>query len=260
MTNASGRVIWSDECFAELAYAAGVAVGDLARIALSSGAEAPDAGLPWPVERVDLSAAAGGSGPGEETWLLIRLDAPLLDPRSDQSAADDETDPTTGVLSRRAILARLEAACRPRPTAPFVVLFLDLDGFKTVNDRWGHLAGDACLAEIGRRLRGALRAGDCVGRFGGDEFLVLVHGPADADAAAPIERRLADAVAAPIGVRGETVLLGASIGVAAFDGGGPTDLIERADRAMYRQKSGRQEGANAQRASDGDVADPAELG
>jgi diguanylate cyclase (GGDEF)-like protein len=142
------------------------------------------------------------------------------------------TDALTGALNRRELLARLEQ--RLASGRPTTLHFLDLDGFKPVNDAHGHEAGDAVLREVAARLRAAAGPDDLVGRMGGDEFAVV--GSAQLSAA-----RLASAVEAPIEIGGEparTVTVGASIGSAANDAG-PIDadaLVSAADAAMYEAK------------------------
>jgi diguanylate cyclase (GGDEF)-like protein len=123
------------------------------------------------------------------------------------------------------------------------VMFVDLDGFKAVNDRHGHAAGDRVLQESANRLRAVLRDEDVLGRFGGDEFVVVLseQRSAGGDLAARVLLRLRDAMVPPIPVDGEPCQLGASIGVATF----PDDardlqvLLQRADAAMYDAKRAR---------------------
>jgi diguanylate cyclase (GGDEF)-like protein len=117
------------------------------------------------------------------------------------------------------------------------IFFLDLDGFKGVNDRLGHLAGDALLRAIAGRLLAWVRPGDAVSRFGGDEFTVLVREVGSAEAAGTIAERLTEAVRSPVAVGGEEISLTPSIGIAlgAMDEK-PEDLLDRADKAMYSAK------------------------
>ncbi len=117
------------------------------------------------------------------------------------------------------------------------VLFLDLDGFKDVNDTLGHTVGDELLCAIAERLRGALRPGDLAGRLGGDEFAVLLDDVADVHEAVQVGERLRALLAEPVALRNHVLTLGASIGVAAFaDGSSAEDLLRDADLAMYRAK------------------------
>jgi diguanylate cyclase (GGDEF)-like protein len=143
-------------------------------------------------------------------------------------------DPLTGLPNRREFLDQLsnDLALAPR----CVILFCDLDGFKNVNDRFGHGAGDELLVEVGRRLRACVRHDDVVSRFGGDEFLILLrdHAPSDVPA---VRDRIAEALSRPITLRDEQVNIGASIGIAIASGESNAEaLIRRADRAMYEAK------------------------
>jgi diguanylate cyclase (GGDEF)-like protein len=155
-----------------------------------------------------------------------------------------QTDPLTGVLNRRSLIERLDAACvRARArNLPISVLFLDLDHFKQINDTFGHAAGDACLAGIIPPIQAELRQSDVIGRYGGEEFVVILYG-ADAASAYPIAERICRRVSdIRIEGFGAAVRLTCSIGVAASDtlevwG---QHLIAHADTAVYAAKrSGR---------------------
>ncbi len=155
-----------------------------------------------------------------------------------------QTDPLTGVLNRRSLIERLEAACaRARARGlPIALLFIDLDHFKQINDTFGHQAGDACLRAIVDPIHAELRQSDVIGRYGGEEFVVILSS-ADAAAAAPIAQRILDRVA---GVRvdgfGLPITLTCSIGIAASDTLGiwGEPLLAQADAAVYvAKRSGR---------------------
>jgi diguanylate cyclase (GGDEF)-like protein len=154
-----------------------------------------------------------------------------------------QTDPLTGVLNRRSLIERLDAACmRARARGlPISVLFIDLDHFKQVNDSHGHAAGDACLHAIIAPIQAELRQSDVIGRYGGEEFVVILSG-ADATAARPIAERICRRVA-EVRVEGfGQIPLTCSIGVAASDtlGVWGQHLIAHADTAQYAAKrSGR---------------------
>jgi len=149
------------------------------------------------------------------------------------------TDDLTGALNRRAVLARLaeEARRQDRYGGDLSILMLDLDHFKRINDTYGHLAGDEALTHVGATLAEALRATDALGRYGGEEFLVLMPGTDLAGA-----RRLAERVrwslsSAPLTLAGERVRLTCSVGVAAASGRcAPDALLAAADRALYQAK------------------------
>jgi diguanylate cyclase (GGDEF)-like protein len=153
-----------------------------------------------------------------------------------------EHDPLTGVLNRRAILARLRAEfAKARQTEESLsVLFLDLDHFKHVNDSYGHRAGDQCLRGVIEPIAGELRQGDALGRYGGEEFLILLPGAGAADAEVVAERIRRRVQEMPMLISGVRIGLTVSLGVAALDAdvAVPDDLIERADAALYRSKSG----------------------
>ena len=143
-------------------------------------------------------------------------------------------DHLTGLPNRREFLDQLSNGLAHAPQC--VILFCDLDGFKSVNDRHGHEAGDELLVEVARRLRACVRQSDLVSRFGGDEFLILLRDQAPSVVTAVCDR-IADALSRPIELRVEQVSIGASIGLAIATGEADADaLIRRADRAMYEAK------------------------
>ncbi|MBA3653646.1 MAG: EAL domain-containing protein [Actinobacteria bacterium] len=153
-------------------------------------------------------------------------------------------DGLTGLPNRTLVLDRLRVALARRGGAPCrtVVFFADIDRFKRLNDQFGHAAGDLILLEIGRRLATAVRPGDTVGRFGGDEFVIVCEN-LDEAAIAAMASRLMIMVANPISVDGEDVSATVSIGVAVSepDANRPanetaTALLEHADAAMYQAK------------------------
>jgi diguanylate cyclase (GGDEF)-like protein/PAS domain S-box-containing protein len=147
-------------------------------------------------------------------------------------------DPLTGLLNRAGLREHVDLAWTDRTSgAPVAVLFGDLDGFKGVNDALGHDAGDEVLVHVAERLRTAVRAGDVVARWGGDEFVVLCPTVASIDDATRIADRIRVAIEAPFRVGPGLAEIGISVGV-AVDSGQPLPdlLIKDADAAAYRAK------------------------
>ena len=150
--------------------------------------------------------------------------------------AQARTDALTGLPNRAAFQEALDAAASPAGDGA-VVLFIDLDDFKAVNDRLGHRAGDALLREVASRLSGTTRAQDTCARLGGDEFAVLLPGTSAADAEVVAER-LRQAVTGPVAIDPDVVRVGASIGLAvAAPGSDPDAVLQSADTAMYAVKN-----------------------
>lgn len=152
-------------------------------------------------------------------------------------------DPLTGLPNRRLVVDRLEQATAETSRGGRVaVLFLDLDGFKAVNDAHGHAAGDAVLVETAARITAALRPGDTVGRMGGDEFVVLLR-PGPDEPVEQLARRLAgrlrSSLAEPVEHLGQQHRVTASVGLAyATAGDDPDRVLRDADTAMYSAKTG----------------------
>jgi diguanylate cyclase (GGDEF)-like protein/PAS domain S-box-containing protein len=154
-----------------------------------------------------------------------------------------DTDPLTGLANRRRLERTLSAAVARAQghERRVAVLMLDLDGFKAVNDRLGHAAGDATLREVGGRLRGVVRERDLVARVGGDEFvIVLTDVGGRSGATVDCRERVTAALAQPLEVEGEPVHLSAAVGTATSpdDGTDGAALLAHADRAMYANKRG----------------------
>jgi diguanylate cyclase (GGDEF)-like protein len=147
-------------------------------------------------------------------------------------------DALTGLPNRTLLHRRAERDLRGDD--PAAMLLIDLDRFKEVNDTLGHDYGDALLVEVAERLGAALRRGDTLARFGGDEFAVLVAGAPDRAAVVELAGRLQEALRRPFALRGVAVELEASIGVALYPEHGTTAgrLLQRADVAMYEAKRG----------------------
>jgi diguanylate cyclase (GGDEF)-like protein len=179
-------------------------------------------------------------------WALVGLGAGLLvaaalagraalQLRHLRAAA--AVDPKTGLLNAVAWerAARRELAVAARAARPVAVLLVDIDHFKRVNDRFGHLAGDEVLRRVGAVLRSGVRAADTVGRFGGEEFVAVLPGAGDVDALAVAERlRHRIRAVRPAGGDPISVSIGASC--APTDGVELATLLTAADRALYRAK------------------------
>ncbi|HJV21549.1 MAG TPA: diguanylate cyclase [Holophagaceae bacterium] len=150
-------------------------------------------------------------------------------------------DALTGLPNRALLLDRLSQALRSLERRPrtLALLFLDLDGFKPVNDRMGHAAGDLLLVEVGSRLAECLRPEDTLARMGGDEFILLLDEIEDAAAALKVAQRVTELVARPFHLVGEEVRISVSVGVALTQVPmAPERLLHQADMAMYSAKRG----------------------
>lgn len=161
-------------------------------------------------------------------------------------------DALTGLPGMRLVTDRLQVAISgaSRNQRKMALLFIDLDGFKAVNDGFGHDAGDAVLKEVAQRLRQTVRGEDTAARIGGDEFLVILSGLLDVGDVTTVAEKLIAAIGKPIAFSGADVQVGASIGIAVFPEHGNTveALRQMADGAMYSvKKSGKNGYAFAER-------------
>ena len=153
-------------------------------------------------------------------------------------------DQLTGLANRKLLEERLDAAIATaaRSEHPVSVVFVDLDGFKAINDNLGHRVGDQVLVEVAERLRRFARAGDPVARYGGDEFVIVCEG-ADATAGEVVAERLREEVRRPLDSVPPRYAVGASIGVVSWESGSSNvpsadHLLRLADEAMYASKRG----------------------
>ena len=153
------------------------------------------------------------------------------------------TDPLTGLANRRAVMARLEADVASGK--PFALALLDLDGFKQVNDTFGHQVGDALLVVVADRLKAASPESNLVGRLGGDEFIVLMRGASTRETAGQRTSALLAELARPVTINGHAITFGASLGfaVVGIDGTTAEKLLTVADEALYAVKRERKAAA-----------------
>lgn len=203
----------------------------------------PDGSVVWVLHGVALVLGADGA-PG---WYAVSAQditerrqaeqelRELTEVLTEQAARD----PLTGLANRALLGERLRGALASaaRSGGSTGVMFLDLDDFKSVNDRLGHAAGDVVLRVVADRLRAGVRPSDTVARVGGDEFVILVDNASDAGLTA-LSQRLQTAVCAPLHVAGQSLNVRVSVGVARADRGAmlPDELLFRADARMYDQK------------------------
>jgi diguanylate cyclase (GGDEF)-like protein len=185
-----------------------------------------------------------------------------LERERDQQFRLATRDTLTGVSNRRLLqqLAQHTIAQSRRHGRRFAFAFYDLDGFKTVNDRWGHACGDELLRQVGQALGSGVRDIDTVARVGGDEFLLLLAPPLDLEPAQKVVERVRDLVAGIAQVCGHDVAVSASVGLAFYPDHGQTleSLMASADRAMYRAKQGAPKGWVLYAPLDGAPRAPAE--
>jgi diguanylate cyclase (GGDEF)-like protein/PAS domain S-box-containing protein len=262
ITDQSGKIVWVNEAFCQVSgYTAEEALGSTPAM-LQSGRQSPAShadmwqtirsGRVWHGEVVDQRK--DGS-----TYRADEVITPLRDAKGavshfiavqhDITQREKEYqherylayhDQLTG-LPNRAMLRDIQQkvlahAMRTQQLVAF--MFVDLDGFKPVNDRLGHNVGDHLLAAVADRMRTGIRQSDTIARVGGDEFAVLVSGLDGRETAELLARKLLDALSRPFVMRGEKFSISASIGIAMFpaDGANGDALLVHADRAMYQAK------------------------
>jgi diguanylate cyclase (GGDEF)-like protein len=207
---------------------------------------------PWKWALIHGSFIAVASMAGVTSWSMseadhrrMKLDTALLHAQREATLVHAaHHDQLTGLPNRRRVIEHLHAAtARSRANTTMLgVLFIDLDGFKPINDTYGHVVGDAVLMATADRLRAAVRGSDLAARLGGDEFVIVYEGLHNCDALETATARIEAMLGEAIVLGNELVLtVGASIGhVLATGDDEPEDLIERADLDMYRVKRMRQ--------------------
>ena len=178
---------------------------------------------------------------GLEATLIWQMVTQLKDTR-DELQKMVHFDVVTGLPNRTLFFDRFKNALAQakRHDQKLAILFLDLDGFKSVNDTFGHVAGDTVLKEVATRLPKAIREVDAVARFGGDEFVLLLNNVKNEKNTALVADKIMAALSEPFIIDGETCKIGASIGISIFpdDDVDMDSLISQADTAMYTAKNG----------------------
>src|SRR5262249_32887830 len=174
---------------------------------------------------------------GDLSYLIGQMEDVSKRKESEEDLARQALhDSLTGLPNRTLFSDRVRVAASRRANHGFAIIYLDLDGFKLVNDTLGHAAGDEVLVEVSRRIEGLLRGGDTVARLSGDEFALLCEGVALSQVRT-IADRVIGAMSKPIDVQGHPIVQAASIGIALYGPGGqpvdPEDMLGDADMAMY---------------------------
>ncbi|HET9517180.1 MAG TPA: EAL domain-containing protein [Actinoplanes sp.] len=224
--------------------AAAIAAGDRIRCTGPAGERM----LAAPVHVSDAVAGSlvaigigGAESDADELHLMSafaqQISMALTDARTVEAMREAYRDPLTGLPNRKLFLERLDQSLADPRGGAVVVLFIDLDRFKAVNDSLGHRAGDDLLAAVSERIRNGLRSRDLAARLGGDEFAVMLEDVTVATARRVAER-LAHAITEPFHIAGRYVYIGASVGIALGSPGGicASELLGNADVAMYKSK------------------------
>jgi diguanylate cyclase (GGDEF)-like protein/PAS domain S-box-containing protein len=176
----------------------------------------------------------------EEGSLWIYIDISARKERESRIQHLADHDALTGLLNRRMFDDRLRQALANARRADTIVslMLVDLDGFKAINDTYGHLTGDYVLRTVARRIQESVRETDTVARLGGDEFVVVLVGQRSTEDPAVVAEKMLGAITQPIPAGGRQLEVGASIGISIFprDGDSTEALLKHADAAMYRVK------------------------
>lgn len=191
------------------------------------------------LEKLDICCLPPGL-PMNAAYVAVISDITEQHKKAERIRESALQDPLTGVANRALLKDRtqLEISRARRSGKHIAFAFIDLDGFKPVNDTFGHAIGDTILQEVASRLSACLRENDTLARIGGDEFVALLPEVSGREAACMLGQRLVDAFHAPFGAHGKHNRLGASIGVSLYpdDGQDFDTLLAHADTAMYRAK------------------------
>ncbi|MDH5804390.1 MAG: sensor domain-containing diguanylate cyclase, partial [Gemmatimonadota bacterium] len=198
------------------------------------------------------TSATFDEGGEVESYILVMSDITGIKERETRFAELAKTDSLTGIANRKDFLDTLnEAVANARAKERLLaVLYIDLDGFKEINDKLGHAAGDAILVEVTERLRDAVRSTDLLARLGGDEFAVLLPNLRIESGVNSVAANVVESLQKPFDYEGEIVTVHCSVGCAVFptDARKAEDLLKGADKAMYEAK---RSGKNTFRRSDG---------
>ncbi len=176
----------------------------------------------------------------DEGAIFVFIDISARKEREQRIQHLADHDALTGLLNRRLLEDRLQQSINlaRRNDSMVAVMLIDLDGFKAVNDQYGHLMGDYVLRTVAKRLKDCVRESDTVARLGGDEFVVLLSGQRSAQDSSVVAEKILGALTDPVAAGGRRFDIGASIGISIFprDGASPEQLLKHADAAMYRVK------------------------
>jgi len=194
----------------------------------------------WGVVWVSVAVSLVPTYPPDGVVIMTLDDITAFRKAEQELARRASHDPLTGLANRAVLmshLTRVVARLARRP-GTVAVMFVDLDGFKNVNDSFGHRYGDSMLKEVARRISLAVRRDDVVTRMGGDEFVVVCDALESSSESAVVAERIRGALDEPFGIQGRTHALSGSVGVAQTSDPSttPEDLLRRADLAMYRAK------------------------
>ena len=174
----------------------------------------------------------------DELGTLQKVVGKLANNSKDKAVQEANEDPLTGLANRRFLMQRMEGLTKSQ--AKYVTFFIDLDGFKPINDKFGHDVGDEALQVVSDRLSACVREEDVLCRLGGDEFVIVLTNLDNRQVAEQRANKVLELVGQPIWISGNRVRLGASIGIAFApeDGDDAEAVLNAADESMYAAKKG----------------------